>query len=88
MEIKNISEHRIMKEINELLFDCDYDTLGRIVGDIFGGKCFVSGCKKHPWGETTFDFEPDENYSGAFNDLLEEDEDIILEPVKEEGTDA
>jgi len=83
-----ITEHRIMSAINELLFDCDYDTLARIAGDIFGGECWVAGCKKNPWDETMFEFTPDENYGGEFEDLVEDEENIILEPVKESDTNA
>jgi len=77
-----ISEERALDEITKFIEDTDYDTLARLIGEIFGGDCFVSNRKSH-LEPITFDFEPNELYSEAFDDLLEYDDNFILSPSEQ-----
>lgn len=64
-----ITENRLLYEIREFLNLADSDELARLAGEIFGGKCFptIELNEKGQWVANSYDFEPDENYYGAFN---------------------
>ena len=83
----NISEERLLDEIERFIKEEDYDTLAQVAGELFGGTCFVRN-RKSVLEPITFDFIPNEFYSDAFEDLFEKEENIILEPVKETDTNA
>ena len=53
----------VVKHIVDYLHDCDADELARLCGEIFGGECYPNS------DGTKYDFEPNEYYSGEFNDL-------------------
>ena len=63
-----ITIEQVTKQIEEFLTECDLDELGRITGEIFGGKCFPVIEDENDLGwDMVLDFEPDENYYGAFD---------------------
>ena len=54
----------ILDRLKKYLDDCDGDELARLTGEMFGGECFQN--KNNP---DIYDFKPNENYTGEFNDL-------------------
>lgn len=66
-KVFKIPEYIVVNMLREYLNECDADDLARLLGDIFGGKCFQDSNDKY--GET-YSFEPDKNYCGAFDDFL------------------
>jgi len=63
-----IPEHEAVRRLREYINDCDTDDLARLLGECFGGECFQDNNDTE--GEV-YNFEPDENYYGAFDDLKE-----------------
>ena len=63
-----VTEDRLLKELRTFLAIADCDELARIAGEVFGGECFplVDLNEKGNWVANTYDFEPNENYYGAF----------------------
>lgn len=64
-----ITEERIIAEMEKFLIECDADELARLTEEFFGGKCFpaeeeVDGIST---GGLVYNFEPNENYFGAFD---------------------
>jgi len=57
-----LMEDIVTDTLHRFLGECDADELARLVEECFGGKCYFSG-----GGEYTF--YPDENYTGAFDDI-------------------
>lgn len=55
-----LTEDDIIKAITEWMTYCDKDELARLTGELFGGKCFPTP------KNNLYEFEPDENYAGAF----------------------
>ena len=63
-----ITEDQIIEQFQKLLEECDADVLAQLTGEAFGGKCYYSKYQSSDLGTPTmYDFEPDENYSGAFD---------------------
>ena len=59
-----ITEDQIIEQFQKWLTECDRDELARVTGELFGGNCFpVYNEDSDKW---EYDFEPDENYYGAF----------------------
>lgn len=61
-----ITEEQITERIIEFLYTCDQDDLAHIAGETFGGFCFPNSDEGY-----TYEFIPDENYYGAFDEELE-----------------
>jgi hypothetical protein len=60
-----LSEEQLVEKIKEWVDECDSDELACLAGELLGGKCFfdyVRSLEK----EDCYEFEPDENYGGAF----------------------
>ena len=65
-----LTEDQILNQFQEWLTDCDADELARVTGELFGGKClsfFDPEYNDFP-PVNRYQFEPDENYCGAFGD--------------------
>ena len=63
-----ITENQIIAQFQEWLTDCDSDELARVTGELFGGKCFPN-YNKDSHRYDIYDFDPDENYYGAFDEI-------------------
>jgi hypothetical protein len=69
-----ITEERLIQGITNWLQYCDTDELSDIAGKILGGECYMSSKQSsNPNDETIYEFEPDNNYVGEF-DNTDEDE--------------
>jgi len=64
-----VTEEQIMAQIQEFLTGCDADDLARLTGELFGGECYAIGLMDNE--VMTYEFEPDENYMGAFGEVEE-----------------
>ena len=63
-----ITEDQIIEQFQKLLAECDADTLAQLTGEAFGGKCYYASYQPTDLSiPTVYEFEPDENYSGAFD---------------------
>ena len=84
-----LTEDKILSAFTGWLSACDADELARMTGETFGGECF-SRLTTDENGKLmiVYDFTPNINYGGEFGGELPEDENIILEPVEKENTDA
>ena len=65
-----LSEEQIIQQMQEFLTECDADELARLTGEIFGGKCrpFFDPDNNTILAVMEYEFEPDENYCGAFGE--------------------
>jgi len=64
-----LKEDEIIKAITDWMADCDADEFARVTGELFGGTCYpviVDNGLRY-----AYDFEPDENYCGAFGTVEE-----------------
>lgn len=59
-----IKEIHILDAIMSWMQTVDGDEMARVTGEMFGGECFTSD------GDI-YDFTPNENYSGIFDNLKE-----------------
>jgi len=57
-----IKEYHILAAIMNWMQTVDGDEMARVAGEMFGGECFTTN------GDV-YEFTPNENYSGVFNDL-------------------
>jgi hypothetical protein len=66
-----LKEEQITKAMHDFIRDCDADELARLAEEMFGGKCFLAGIDpdENAHGNFIYDFVPDENYYGAFEEL-------------------
>lgn len=71
MKTKNIilTEDQIIQQFQEWLTDCDAEELARVTGELFGGKCFTFFDPEQNTFNNLYEFEPDENYGGAFGEI-------------------
>jgi hypothetical protein len=62
-----LTDDEVIKEITDFIKDADADDLARIVGDVFGGTCFVEPEDEEDNGsDIIYRFVPNKDYSGAF----------------------
>jgi hypothetical protein len=64
-KIIKVKESAIAQAIVDVVEHCDADTLAKIAGDVLGGNCFYDE-------DGEYDFEPDENYAGAFDNATKD----------------
>lgn len=68
--IIDLSEKQVVDKLNEFIQSCDTDELADVLGYVFGGKCFYAydpDCVL-PHAEGHYEFVPNENYMGAFDE--------------------
>ncbi len=58
-----IPEWLAIERLKNYIDECDGNELARLLGEIFGGKC------GQDIESENYDFEPNEYYSGEFDDL-------------------
>jgi len=63
-KIIKIPEFLAVNSLKEYIDGCDSDEIARLLGEIFGGECFVNTDDPE-----VYDFKPNEYYSGEFNNL-------------------
>lgn len=56
-----LTEDQILEAIKEFIAECDCDDLATLVSHMFGGECYYKI-------EEDYEFTPNENYGGAFDD--------------------
>lgn len=61
-----LTDKEVTQKIQEWLESADGDELGYIVGEIFGGMCHAQVSNETE--ELEYNFIPDENYFGAFDE--------------------
>jgi hypothetical protein len=57
-----INTNQAISSLNAYLKECDSDELARLLGEIFGGQCF-----QNTDNPDIYDFEPNEFYTGQFD---------------------
>ena len=69
-----ISEEDILKAIHSWVDCADYDELSQLGEHMFGGKLFFRPLynREGEFLKTQYEFEPDENYYGAFDHLKQD----------------
>jgi len=68
--MKRLTENQCIQAIQEYLQECDADELARLTGELFGGDCFVDYLANNE--ENFYNFEPNEYYSGQFDNVEDE----------------
>ena len=69
-----ITDNELAERIKDLVDSCDVDELCAIAGNIFGGNFYLSEDQSdNLQEENVYSFEPNENYTGEFDDIMEDD---------------
>ena len=68
-KMKNLTELQCIEAIKNYLDECDADELARLTGELFGGECHVHFEIENDINANVYEFEPNEYYSGVFNDI-------------------
>lgn len=58
---KELTEDKVIYQMQEWLTDCDADDMAYFVGLIFGGDC------EYNLATENYDFTPNQDYMGAFD---------------------
>lgn len=61
--MKLLTEDKVIRSMLQFIEDCDADMLAYFVGEFFGGTCEFNG--------EEYEFTPNENYVGAFDNEKE-----------------
>lgn len=66
-----LTDDEVVKRITDFIKDTDADELAGVVGDLFGGSCFVEPADDDdPFGsEIVYKFTPNKDYGGEFDDV-------------------
>jgi len=75
-----LSEDTVIQNLIGYIQNVDADTLARLAGEAFGGKCTAKVTERksvNGWVDTiiTYDFEPNEFYADAFGEIEDDEED-------------
>ena len=73
MKLK-LSEGDLVKAIMDAMESIDADAFAKLAGDLLGGECHVIDYSGMLGGELQYEFTPDENYGGAFDNRPDEAE--------------
>jgi hypothetical protein len=67
-----LTEFQIIEKVNQFLETCDYDELAKLTEHLFGGECNAfeeQDGNENYTGNIVLDFQPNENYNGAFGEI-------------------
>lgn len=65
-----VPESEIVEHIKEFIDTCDADELGRIAGELFGGKCFMLEAEGDVFDHTEYyEFDTNDFYMGEFGPI-------------------
>ena len=64
-----LTDRQLTNAVRAYIYEADADALAHIAGEVFGGKCFFLMNDDSVKGDLIYDFEPNENYCGEFDDI-------------------
>ena len=62
-KVYRVVEEKAIRLIKDYVEECDGDELARLLGELFGGKCFQDSGDPQ-----CYNFEPNEFYGGIFEE--------------------